>query len=148
METINFTTAILVDQTPKEVFDAINKPQYWWSGAFEGNTTNLNDEFTYCYEDMHYSKQRISEIIPDQKVVWLVTESDISFVEDKEEWTGTKIIFEISQQEHQTKLQFTHVGLQPHVACYDACTTAWGQLIEQSLYDLITTGKTKKPVLA
>ena len=30
MTTSNFTTSIVVDQTPKEVFDDINNPQGWW----------------------------------------------------------------------------------------------------------------------
>ncbi|MDQ0639313.1 hypothetical protein QF042_002878 [Pedobacter sp. W3I1] len=147
METLNFTTAILVDQTPKEVFEAVIAPQKWWSGDFDGNTTNLSDEFTYRYQDLHYSKQHVAELIPDQKVVWLVTESQLNFLEDKSEWTGTKIIFEISQEGDKTRLLFIHQGIHPGIECYNACSTAWGQLINQSLYSLITTGEVQKPVL-
>jgi hypothetical protein len=69
MNTSDFTTTIVVDQTPKEVFDAINNPQGWWSGVIKGNTEKLNAEFTYRYKELHFSKQRIVEMIPDQKVV-------------------------------------------------------------------------------
>ncbi|CAH0150736.1 hypothetical protein SRABI27_00516 [Pedobacter sp. Bi27] len=41
METTNFTTTILVDQTPKEVFDAVIDPRKWWSGEFKGATWAL-----------------------------------------------------------------------------------------------------------
>jgi hypothetical protein len=87
-------------------------------------------------------------MIPDQKVVWLVTESRINFVEDKDEWTGTKIIFEISKKDNKTQVRFTHLGLHPEVECYDSCSNAWGQLIQQSLYSLITTGEGQKLLLA
>ena len=147
METADFTTTITVDQTPEEVFDAVNTPQDWWSGDFEGYTKNLNDEFTYRYQDMHYSKQLVAELIPDKKVVWLVTESRLNFIADKEEWTGTKMIFEISGEDGKTQLKFTHAGINPQVECYDACSTAWGQLIQQSLNNYIATGKVEKPVL-
>ena len=147
MQTTDFTATIKVEQTPQEVFDAINTPQNWWSGEFEGNTKNLNDEFTYRYQDMHYSKQRVIESITGEKVVWLVTESHLSFLEDKEEWTGTKIIFNISKKDGKTELKFTHEGINPGVECYDACSTAWGQLIQQSLLTYITTGNVEKPVL-
>ena len=78
MTTTNFTTKIVVNQTPKEVFTAINNPRDWWSGEIKGNTEKLNDEFTYRYKELHFSKQRIVEMIPGQKVVWLVTESSIN----------------------------------------------------------------------
>lgn len=83
MTTADFSTTILVDQTPKEVYDAINNPRAWWSGEIEGNTDKLNDEFTYRYKDLHLSKQRIVEMIPGKKVVWLVTESQLIMLNTK-----------------------------------------------------------------
>ena len=144
MNTPDFTTTILVDQTPKQVFNAINHPQAWWSGEIKGSTDKLNDEFTYRYKELHLSKQRIVEMIPGQKVVWLVTESKINYAEDKREWTDTKISFEISEQDNKTQLRFTHLGLVPEIECFDSCSNSWSQLIQQGLFSLITTGKGKK----
>jgi hypothetical protein len=31
----------MVDQTPEEVFNAINNPRGWWSEEIEGNTNKL-----------------------------------------------------------------------------------------------------------
>ncbi len=141
MTTTDFSTALLVDQTPQEVFDAINNPPAWWSGEIEGHTNKLNDEFTYRYKELHLSKQRIVEMIPGKKVVWLVIESQINYAEDKSEWTGTKISFEIAEQDSKTQLRFTHLGLDPGIECFDSCSNSWRQLIQQSLFSLITTGK-------
>jgi hypothetical protein len=148
MNTLDFTTTILVDHTKKQVFDAIKNPDLWWSGEIKGNAEKLNDEFTYRYKDFHYSKQRVVEMIPDQKVVWLVTESVINFTQDKAEWTGTKICFEITGEGNQTRLRFSHLGLVPDIECFDSCSTAWNQLIHQSLSALIATGQGKQLVLA
>lgn len=140
----DFTTTILVDQSPKEVFNAVNNVGGWWQGEVKGSSEKLNDEFTYRMEDIHISKQKLVEVIPNKKVVWLVTESQLNFIEEKNEWANTKIMFEISEINNKTQLRFTHVGLFPEIECYSACSNAWGELIQKSLFSLITTGKGKK----
>src|SRR6266852_3810535 len=141
-ETMNdFTSTFTVDQTPEQAFAAINNVRGWWSGEIEGSTDKLGDEFTYRYQDVHYSKQKITEMIPGKKVVWLVLDGYLDFVEDKSEWKGTKITFEIAKKGDKTEVHFTHVGLVPDYECYGACSNAWGTYIDGSLRSLITTGK-------
>ena len=144
----DFTTTLIVEQTPRKVFNAVNNPQLWWTGEIHGSSHNLNDEFTYRYKEFHFSRQRIIDMIPDQKVVWLVTESIINYAEDKKEWTGTKIIFEIFEKDNKTHLRFTHQGLDPQIECYESCSNSWSQLIRQSLFSLITTGRGLQLLLA
>lgn len=141
MDGKDFTTTILLDQSPKEVFNAINNVRDWWQGEIKGSTDKLNDEFTYEMQPYHLSRQKIVELIPGKKVVWLVTESKINFVADKEEWLNTKIVFDICKEGEKTKLTFTHHGLVPKIECYGDCSGAWGKLVNQSLFNLITTGK-------
>lgn len=141
MKTNDLTVTILVDTSPKEVFNAVNNVRGWWQGEIIGSTDKLNDEFSYQMETFHFSRQRVVEHIPNKKIVWLVTESELSFLKDKSEWTGTKIIFEISETNNQTQLHFTHQGLNPESECYGACSKGWGDLIQKSLVSLITTGK-------
>jgi hypothetical protein len=141
MNNQNFTTTIEVDQTPTEVFSAVTNVRGWWSDVIEGGTAKLNDEFTYHYEDLHKCKMKLIEVIPDQKVVWLVEENYFSFTNDKSEWTGTKIIFGITKKGNKTQLTFIHDGLVPEYECYDVCSNAWGSYINESLLSLITTGE-------
>ena len=141
MENQNFTITILVDQSPKEVFNAVNNVREWWSEEIEGNTEKLNDEFTYHYKDVHISKMKLIEVIPDKKVVWLVIDNHFNFTKDINEWKGNKIIFEIEQKDNKTQLKFTQVGLVPQYECYDICREAWSNYINNSLRSLITTGK-------
>jgi len=140
----------LVDQSPKEVFNAIKNVRGWWSGLyseeFEGRTDKLDEEFTFrAGEGAHYSKQKLIEIIPDKKLVWLVTDSNLTFLENKTEWTGTKIIFEISKKGNKTQIRFTHEGLVPEVECYDSCAPAWAQYLKEKLRNVISKGK-KAPI--
>src|ERR1700678_167716 len=98
MKTLDFATTILVDQTPTEVFNAINNVRGWWSGEIEGETDKPGAEFTYEVPGVHYSKQKITAFIPGKKVVWLVLDASLSFVENKSEWKNTEIIFEVTEK--------------------------------------------------
>ncbi|RYG00421.1 MAG: SRPBCC domain-containing protein, partial [Chitinophagaceae bacterium] len=133
MNASNFTTTILVDQTPAEAYKAINNVRGWWQGKIEGNTEKLNKEFSYRMKDVHYSKQRIVESIPNEKIVWQVIDSELSSFKDKGEWTGTSIVFEISKAGDKTEIRFTQIGLVPTFECFGNCSWAWGQLIQESL---------------
>jgi len=137
----NFTTTISVDQSPQAAFVAINNVRGWWSGQIEGETGELGAEFTYRYQDLHRSTQKITELIPGKRVVWHVVDSNLSSFREKSEWNGSDIVFEISGKEGKTEVRFTHVGLVPEFQCYGSCSNAWGMLINGNLRKLITTGK-------
>jgi hypothetical protein len=141
MENRNFTTSITVDATAQEVFNSITNVRGWWSEETEGSTENLNDEFTYHYKDVHICKMKLIEVIPNEKVVWLVMDNYFKFTEDKSEWNGNKIIFEITEKDNKTQLQFTQLGLVPEYECFEICRDAWTNYIQNSLRSLITTGK-------
>ncbi len=112
MNATDFTTTLITDQSPSEVFNAITNVRGWWSEEIEGNTSKLNDEFKYHYEDIHRCKIKLTEVIPNRKIVWLVEENC-----------------------------FTHFGLVPDYECFDICRDSWTNYIQNSLRKLITTGK-------
>jgi uncharacterized protein YndB with AHSA1/START domain len=141
MDTQSYTTSFTVDRSPEEVFAAITNVRGWWSGEIDGRTDELGAEFTYRYENLHRTRQKITELVPGNKVVWRVLDSEINFVKDKTEWNGTEIVFEIRKRGSKSELIFTHVGLAPRIECYGKCAGAWGFYVNESLHDLITTGK-------
>jgi hypothetical protein len=107
------------DKTPKEVFAAVTNVRGWWSA-------------------------KLVEVVPNKKVVWLVTDSTLTFVRgDKSEWTGTKVSFEIESKGKKRQVTFTHHGLVPEVECFEACSEGWSHYLRNSLLKLINTGKGK-----
>lgn len=141
MSTLNFTTTLRVNRPPAEVCNSIMNVAAWWQGEIRGISLNVNDEFTYQMKEHHFSKQRLIEYIPEKLIVWQVTDSQLSAFQNQSEWTGTKIIFEISEVSGETILVFTHQGLVPQFECFGGCSWAWEKLIQESLFSLITTGK-------
>ena len=140
----SFTAKIEVSKSPRDVFKAITDDvAKWWGGKdIKGSSTKLNDEFVIHHPGAHYSKQKLVEIIPDEKVAWLVTEGELSWLEkDKHEWTNTKMIFEITTKGDKTILHFTHEGLVPEKECYLLCHEGWNTVIEDYLYNFISEGK-------
>ena len=107
--TESYTTIFRVNQSPEAAFAAIINPRAWWSGAIEGDTAALGDVFTYRYQDLHYSRQEVTELVPGRRVAWDVLDADLSFLKDRSEWTGTTIAFDIVGTGSQTEVTFTHV---------------------------------------
>jgi hypothetical protein len=136
----SFSTSIITKKSSQVVFNAVTNVRGWWSETIVGNTAKLDDEFEFEVKDIHYSKQRLIEVIPNKRVVWLVTEAKMTFIDDQDEWKDTRVIFDITNEGDKTKLTFTHEGLVPAIACYKACMPAWTQYIEHSLKQLIETG--------
>jgi uncharacterized protein YndB with AHSA1/START domain len=141
MNNSNLTNVFSVNQSPEEVFDAINDVRAWWSGEIDGRTDARGAEFTYRYKDVHRTTQKITEFVPGKRIVWHVTDSYIGFVQDKSEWDGTDIVFDIARKGDKTEVRFTHVGLVPKIECYGGCSGAWGFYINESLRKLIEAGK-------
>ena len=142
MDNKSYTTKVELHERPEDVFNCINDVQKWWSRDFEGSSTVLNDEFVIHHPGSHYSKQKLIEVNPGVKIVWLVTESTLNWLKgNKDEWTNTRMIFEISGDTEKTILQFTHEGLVPGKECYSRCTDGWNFVINDRLFNYISNNK-------
>ncbi len=141
MQSQNFTCAFTVEQSPVSVFDAINNVRGWWTGEVAGNTAEVGEEFSYSYPGFHYSKQKIVELIPGEKVAWHVVDAQLDGFEDPTEWIGTDITFDIATNADDTEVRFSHVGLAADFECFESCSSAWVFFVYSSLKRLIMTGE-------
>ncbi|MCF8254616.1 MAG: SRPBCC domain-containing protein [Bacteroidia bacterium] len=131
----NFQYSFTTSKEANEVFNHLINPKNWWVGLFgeriEGKSESINDEFTFkAGDDVHYSNQKLVELSTNRKIVWLVTESNLSFLKNTNEWAGTRICFEFEQIKAETKITFTHIGLIPQIECYGNCSSAWTQYLQ------------------
>lgn len=138
----NYAVVIEIEKSPNEVFNhIIYDVSKFWPEEFEGESAKLNDEFVFRSGGTHYSKNKVAEFVPDKKVVWLVTESIRKT--DNFDWTGTKMIFELTPKGDHTLLKFTIDGpiLENE---YDRLVQICDMVIKESLYNFITRGKMSK----
>src|SRR5450432_740185 len=140
-KTANYAVAIEIAKSPNDVFNHIIKDvSKFWPEEFEGESAKLNDEFVFRSGGTHYSKNKVVEFVPTKKIVWLVTESIRKT--DNFEWTGTKMIFELTPKSGHTVLRFTYDGVVFENE-YDRLVQLCDMVIKEMLYNLITTGKVK-----
>jgi uncharacterized protein YndB with AHSA1/START domain len=141
----DFTVNLEVDLPPSAVFEALTRDvRKWWGGTdLRGSTTRLNDEFVIEHAGAHCSRQRIIELVPGERLQWLVTESELSWLKgNRQEWTGTKLLFRLAEVAGRTRLRFSHIGLTSDKECYEACSReGWQVVIGNYLYTYLTTGK-------
>ncbi len=126
----NFTYSFQSSKTPEVIFELLLNIEQWWSGLYEetikGKSHRLNDEFSFkAGGGVHDTTQKLVELIPNKTIVWLVTKSNLSFASNPNEWTNTKIRFDLSKEGDKTLVIFTHDGLVPQFECYDACSGGW-----------------------
>ena len=79
METQDYTATIVVKQSPKEAFDAIENFRAWWSEEIDGETDKQDGVFIYHYNDVHICKMKLIESIPGKKLVYEVLDNHFSF---------------------------------------------------------------------
>lgn len=133
----SYTQSLITLKPTEEVYNFLLNINNWWSGFHEetisGSSKNIGDEFSFhAGGGMHVTKQRLIELVPNKKIVWLVTESNLAFLNEPNEWNDTKLIFSITKNTTgETMVQFTHEGLAPQVECYNQCSSAWSQYMEQ-----------------
>ncbi len=74
MENQNYNATIKVSQSANKAFKGVNSVAKWWTENLEGSSEKLNDEFTVRFSGDAFVKHKLVEVIPDKKVVWLVTD--------------------------------------------------------------------------
>lgn len=138
--TNNFHLNIEVNASAEEAMKKIARVNGWWAKNLKGKAEKLNDKFSVHFGDTFVDFQ-ISELVPNQKVVWKVTDCNLGWIKAKKEWNGTEVVFEISKKGKGTQIDFTHVGLVPGVECYESCEVGWTGHVTKSLVQFINVGK-------
>lgn len=136
----DFNYILTVKASAKETLKKISQVNLWWAKNFKGKADKLNDEFSVHFGDT-YVNFKISEAIPEKKITWLVTDCNLHWIKDKKEWKNTEVIWNLTEENGNTIINFVHKGLTPESECYESCKPGWTHHIQDSLVKLIEQGK-------
>lgn len=137
MEQQSYNCVINVSISATEAIEGIINVSGWWTENLEGATQNPGDVFTVRFGET-FVTFKVMEVVPGKKIVWQAIDCYLQWLNDKTEWKGTKIRWDISSENNQTEVSFTHVGLVPAIECYTDCEKGWNFYIKESLFKLLT----------
>jgi hypothetical protein len=136
----NYHASIVSHINAEDAYEKISRVNEWWASDFEGSAKKLADVFTVHFGDT-FVVFKITEAIVGGKYAWHVQDCWLPWLNNKTEWSGTTIAFEISKENNAIKIDMTHIGLTPGIECYDNCKQGWDHFIKESLFKFVTEGK-------
>ena len=128
-----------IKASPAKVYQALATPEGiagWWTTDTTGDGKVGGMVVTRFYADgrlLGGFDLRILELHPDKSVVWQA-------VDGPAEWLGTKIRFDLKQEDDYTVILFKHEGWKEPVEFMYHCSTKWSIFL-MSLKSLVETGK-------
>ncbi|MER6678161.1 SRPBCC domain-containing protein [Streptomyces sp. NPDC000983] len=123
-----------VTSPPGDVYDAlttIDGLADWWTRDTEGDS-EVGGVIRFRFLPGGFD-MKVLETAPAERVAWEV-------VDGPEEWIGTRVIFDLKQEDDYTIVLFRHEGWREQVEFMNHCSTKWATYL-MSLKKLVETGK-------
>lgn len=137
MKQQDYRCSISAPATAGEAFEGINDVSAWWAKHLEGYTETIHDIFTVRFGTTFVTFE-ITEMVPNKRVVWQVIDCDLPFIQNRTEWTGTSVVWEITEEGDKARIDMTHNGLTPDAECFAGCQSGWNRHIQTSLLNYLT----------
>ena len=121
-----------ITANPASVYDAlttIDGLAGWWTTDTSGDP---DDTIRFRFGDVGGFDLEVVDVRPDELVLWEV-------VDGPREWIGTRIRFELKQEDGFTIVLFRHEGWHEPVEFMYHCSTKWATFL-MSLKQLVETG--------
>jgi uncharacterized protein YndB with AHSA1/START domain len=118
-----------------ETYDALTTLEglsRWWTENTTG-TTDVGGRIAFKFENGDFEME-VAELEPGARVLWEVVGGSAP------EWIGTKIHWDLRQEDDYTVVLFKHEGWAEPIEFMHHCSTKWGSFLV-SLKQLLETGQ-------
>lgn len=105
----------------------------WWTNDTQGDNNKIGGVVQFRFGDRGGFEMKVIELDPSKRVLWEV-------IDGPEEWIGTKISWELKQEDDWTIIYFKHEGWKKPVEFMHHCSTKWAVFL-LSIKSLLETGK-------
>lgn len=117
--------AIEIDAPPAQVYEALATTEGlrgWWTADSRADP-NVGGAAEFGFDSRGtVFRMRIEELKPSARVVW-------ACLGEPDEWTGTRLVWELAPEEGGTALRFTHAGWRSPTPYFASCNSMWGSLM-------------------
>jgi hypothetical protein len=127
--------AIQIDASPAAVFPLVGTAdgfKEWWAADVTEDRAAASVELGFFNRSTIY-RLRSNSIAAPLRAHWLC--------DSGKEWNGTRLLFDLADQNGRTQLRFTHAGWSAETDYFISCNTTWGEL----MFRLKSAAEGKKP---
>lgn len=132
--------SIQIETTPQLVHPLVASAKgfsQWWAADVTEDKTSGNVELGFFNRSTLYGLHPVQIAAPRQ-AHWIC--------QTGKEWSGTRLLFDLGEQNGKTLLRFTHADWQAETDYLIACTTTWGELMFR--IKSVAEGKTPGPLFS
>ena len=104
----------------------------WWTSDTKGGG-GVGSTIKFTFGTRGFFDMKVLELAPGKRVLWQV-------VDGPEDWVGTKVGFDLKQDDGATVILFKHQGWKEPSEFMHHCSTKWATFL-MSLKSLLETGK-------
>jgi hypothetical protein len=115
--------SIQIDTLPQLVHPLVASAEgfmRWWASDVTEDRTTRNLELGFFNRATVYVLHPVQFAAPRQ-AHWLC--------QSGKEWSGTRLLFDLTEQKNQTVLRFNHAHWAAETDYFVACNTTWGELM-------------------
>lgn len=132
----HYTTSLEIKRPVDAVFKAISSELGFWWGHQDHPAIQVGTVFKVSWTEPWYQFKVVTYEL-NQEMSWECLDANqiIHGLEGvQKEWVGTKIHWRFeSLGDTLTRLNFEHEGLNPDFICFDFCSRAWSDFLQQRL---------------
>jgi uncharacterized protein YndB with AHSA1/START domain len=114
----------IVKAPARSVFDAFCTPgglDSWWTLKSEGKPT-LDFLYTFYFGPEYDWRAKVIHVVPGKELTW-------KMVKTMDDWQGTKVGFQLSENAGITQVHFFHLGWREASEHFGITNYCWGQLL-------------------